>query len=187
MTGPPVVVLVGPPGRGKTTVAGLVGQRLGLRVRDTDEDIEAASGLSVADLFVGEGEAAFRELEEQAVAAALAEHDGVLALGGGAVVRESTRSRLADHRVVFLDVGLAASASRVGLGVSRPLLLGNVRGKLHFLLAQRRPWYEAVATATVRTDDRTAEQVADAVAALLDRPGHSVGTGPDGPPVGSEP
>ncbi len=166
-SGPPVVVLVGPPGSGKTTVAGLLAARLSRSVRDTDADVEERAGQSVADLFVDEGEPVFRDLEEQAVAAALSEHDGVLALGGGAVVRESTRQRLADHRVVFLDVGLAASASRVGLGVSRPLLLGNVRGQLHALLTQRRPLYEEVATWTVGTDDRTAEQVADAVLELI--------------------
>ena len=165
--GPPVAVLVGPPGSGKTTVAELVAKRLHVSVRDTDEDVEATAGQSVADLFVGEGEAVFRDLEEQAVTVALAEHDGVLALGGGAVLRESTRQRLASHRVVFLDVGLAASASRVGLGVSRPLLLGNVRGQLHALLAQRRPLYEEVATWTVSTDDRTADEVADAVIDLI--------------------
>jgi shikimate kinase len=161
------VVLVGPPGSGKTTVASLLAARLGRSVRDTDADVEARAGQPVADLFVGEGEAVFRDLEEQAVAAALSEHDGVLALGGGAVVRQSTRERLAGHRVVFLDAGLAASASRVGLGVSRPLLLGNVRGQLHALLAQRRPLYEEVATWTVGTDDRTPEQVADAVVGLI--------------------
>jgi len=172
----PVVVLVGPPGSGKTTVAGLLAARLGRSVRDTDADVEARADQSVADLFVGEGEAVFRDLEEQAVARALSEHDGVLALGGGAVLRDSTRRRLADHRVVFLDVGLAASASRVGLGVSRPLLLGNVRGQLHSLLAQRRPLYEEVATWTVGTDDRTAEEVADAVLELL---GSDPSTGAD--------
>jgi shikimate kinase len=160
-------VLVGPPGSGKTTVAALLAARLGCPVRDTDADVEASTGQSVADLFVGQGEAVFRDLEEKAVAAALSEHDGVLALGGGAVVRESTRQRLAGHRVVFLDVGLAASASRVGLGVSRPLLLGNVRGQLHALLAQRRPLYEEVADWTVATDDRTEAEVTEAVLDLI--------------------
>lgn len=165
--GPPAVVLVGPPGSGKTTVAALLADRLGLVVRDTDADVEARTGSTVADLFVDQGEAVFRQLEEEAVAAALVEHGGVLALGGGAVVRAATRDRLAGHRVVFLDVGLARSAARVGLGVSRPLLLGNVRGQLHALMAQRRPWYEGVSTWQVDTDDRTPEQVADAVLAWL--------------------
>ena len=165
--GPPVAVLVGPPGSGKTTVAGLLADRLGVTVRDTDADVESRCASTVAELFIDAGEAVFRDLEEEAVATALAEHAGVLALGGGAVARASTRDRLAGHRVVFLDVGLAKAASRVGLGVARPLLLGNVRAQLHALMAQRRPWFESVATWTVQTDERTAEEVADVVLSLV--------------------
>lgn len=178
--GPPVVVLVGPPGSGKTTVATLLAQRLGVGMRDTDADVEARTGSSVADLFVDRGEAEFRELEEQAVADALAAHDGVLALGGGAPTREATRGRLRGHRVVFLDVGLAQAAQRVGLGVSRPLLLGNVRGQLHALLTRRRPQYESVAVLTVSTDDLDPDQVADAVQGFLTST--EAAAGPEGAP-----
>jgi shikimate kinase len=163
----PVVVLVGAMGAGKTTVGARLAERLGVGFRDTDADVEAAEGRSVSDIFVESGEAHFRELERAAVSDALATHDGVLALGGGAVLDAQTRARLAGHRVVFLRVGLAAAADRVGLGVSRPLLLGNVRGTIKRLLDERTPVYEAVATHVVETDDREPDDVVAEVADLL--------------------
>lgn len=156
----PRVVLVGPMGAGKTTVAGLLGQTWGAAVRDTDADVEARAGKSVSDIFVEDGEAAFREIEAETVAQALAEHDGVLALGGGAVLDPRTRELLAGHRVVFLRIGLSEAVKRVGLGVGRPLALGNVRARIKALLDERAPLYEEVATLVVDTDDRTPEDVA---------------------------
>jgi shikimate kinase len=166
----PRAVLVGPPGCGKSTVAALVAQRLGVPVRDTDDDVERVAGTSIADLFVDAGEARFRELERAAVAAALAEHAGVLALGGGAVLDPRTEADLRGHVVVFLDVGLADAARRVGLGAGRPLLLGNPRAQWRSLMEQRRPVYERVATITVDTGGRTPEEVADAVVRALRTP-----------------
>ena len=163
----PVVVRVGPPGAGKTTIAVELAERLGVDFRDTDQDVEAAKGVTVQELFVDHGEAHFRELEAQAVAAALSEHDGVLALGGGAVLSDATRTLLKEHRVVFLDVGLAAAVSRVGMNGNRPLLLGNVRGRLKILMDQRRPLYEEVARLTIVTDNLDAAAVADRVMTLI--------------------
>ena len=163
----PVVVLVGPPGAGKSTVANAIAGRLGVGFRDTDEDIETSQGTSVQEIFVDHGEAHFRQLEEQAVATALAEHDGVLALGGGAIMSDATRRRLADHRVIFLDVGLAAAVSRVGLNGNRPLLLGNVRSQLKGLMDRRRPLYDEVARFTIVTDGMTAAAVADEAVRLI--------------------
>jgi shikimate kinase len=154
-------------GAGKSTVGRLLADQWGVIFRDTDEDVEAAEGRSVQDLFVDEGEAYFRAREHDAVLAALREHDGVLALGGGAVLDERTRAALAGHRVVFLRVGLADAAKRVGLGQGRPLLLGNVRGRIKALLDERTPVYEAVATLVVDTDGRTPEDVADEIVAAL--------------------
>jgi shikimate kinase len=162
-----VVVLVGAMGAGKTTVGSRLAQRLGVGFRDTDADVEAAEGRSVADIFVESGEQHFRALERAAVARALGTHDGVLALGGGAVMDAQTRAALAGHRVVFLRVGLAAAADRVGLGVSRPLLLGNVRGTIKRLLDERTPVYESVATHVVDTDGLDPEQVAAQVLAVV--------------------
>ena len=166
-SGTPVVVLVGPPGAGKTTVGTAVAAALAVGFRDTDSDIVASTGRSVSDIFLLDGEDEFRRLEADAVAAALAGHDGVLALGGGAVLAASTRDLLAGHVVVFLDVGLADAASRVGMARDRPLLLGNPRGQLLAMLNQRRPVYESVAKVIVATDARTVDEVvADVLAAL---------------------
>lgn len=165
----PVVVVVGPPGAGKTTVAGLLAERLGVQVRDTDQDVEAAEGETVQDIFVGRGEPVFRRLEAAAVAEALRTHDGVLALGGGAVTNEATRALLADQTVVHLDVGLAQAAARVGMNTGRPLLMGNIRGQLKKLMDARRPLYGEVATFTVDTNDLGPEEVADRVLQELGR------------------
>jgi shikimate kinase len=159
----PKLVIVGPPGAGKTTIGTLVADRLGSELRDTDADVERTAGKPISEIFVDDGEAAFRALERGAVAAALAEHDGVVALGGGAVLDEGTRALLASLRVVFLDVGLADAASRVGLNRDRPLLIGNPRAQLNKLMNERRPLYEQVATITVDTSGRTPEDVADEV------------------------
>lgn len=166
----PRVVLIGAMGAGKTTVGQILAERWDVGFRDTDADIEATAGKTVSDIFVEDGEATFRALERTAVAAALADHDGVLSLGGGAVMDESIRSLLGAHRVVFLSVGLADAASRVGLGVSRPMLLGNVRGQMKKLLDERAPVYQSVATATVATDGLSPDEVADAVASVMEQP-----------------
>jgi shikimate kinase len=163
----PLVVLVGPPGSGKSTVAELVAARLGAASRDTDDDVERAAGEPIADIFVTSGEEAFRGLEKTAVATALAEHDGVLALGGGSVLDEETRALLRGQRVVFLDVGIKDAASRFGLNRDRPLLLGNPRAQWIRLMEARRPLYEEVAVARVDTDGRSAQDVADEVVRLV--------------------
>jgi shikimate kinase len=161
------VVLVGPPAAGKTTVGRLLADRLGVPFTDTDDLVVARAGKPVGEIFVDDGEQAFRELEAVAVAEALT-GEGVLALGGGAVLAEQTRKRLAGHPVVLLSAGVPTSASRVGLNRDRPLLLGNPRQQLRALLDARLPLYREVAVAEVATDDRTPDQVADAVLAALD-------------------
>ncbi|WP_448060703.1 shikimate kinase [Cellulomonas hominis] len=164
----PRIVLIGPPGSGKSTVAAALARRWHLRARDTDTDVETIAGKPVGEIFVDDGEPAFRELELAAVLTAVAEHDGVLALGGGAVLHETAQEALARYVkgggvVVFLDVTLAHAAPRVGFNQSRPLLLGNPRAQWQALMDARRPVYERVATLRVATDGippgRVAEQI----------------------------
>jgi len=167
----PVVVLVGPPGAGKTTVGRLAAQRLDKPFRDTDADIVALAGKPVAEIFIDDGEEHFRALERQAVADALSEHDGVLSLGGGAVLAQGTRQLLRGHTVALLSVGLSAATSRIGLNRDRPVLALNPRAQLKLLLDERMPLYREVATITVETDQRTAAQVVDVLLdALASRP-----------------
>jgi shikimate kinase len=161
------VVLIGPMGAGKTTVARLLAESWGVSAGDTDDDVVDAAGRPISDIFVDDGEATFRELERAAVAAALTSQDGVLALGGGAVLDADTRELLAGHTVVFLRVGLSNAVKRVGLGTGRPLLLGNVRARIKALLDERTPIYESVAVLSVDTDGRTPAEVADEVRKLL--------------------
>ena len=167
----PQVVLVGPPGAGKSTVGKRVAKRLGSGFRDTDADIVAAVGKPIAEIFIDDGEEHFRALERDAVATALREHDGVLSLGGGAVLSEQTRDLLRQHTVVLLDVDLGHATQRVGLNRDRPVLALNPRAQLKVLLEQRMPLYREVATAVVDTSSRSLPQVVDAVLdALASRP-----------------
>ena len=168
----PILVLVGPPASGKTTVGTGVAEILGVGFRDTDADVEDVAGATVADLFVQHGEPHFRALEEQAVAHALATHQGVLALGGGAVTSAATRELLValghdGGTVVWLDVDLHSAAKRVGLSRDRPILGVNPRAMLRTMLEQRAPLYGEVATATVTTAGREPADVIAEVSALV--------------------
>jgi shikimate kinase len=168
----PVLVLVGSPASGKTTVGTAVARIRDVPFRDTDADIEALAGSSVADIFVAHGEPHFRALEEQAVARAMAEHTGVLALGGGAVTSPATRGLLVAHGraggiVVWLDVDLHSAAKRVGLSRDRPILGVNPRAMLRTMLEQRAQLYDEVATHKVATAGREPDDVIAEVSAIL--------------------
>ncbi len=164
----PIVVLIGAPGAGKSTIGRIVADRLDVDFRDTDADVEVMAGKSIPDIFVLDGEPAFREFERTAVARALSEHAGVLALGGGAILAPETRAALDEYLVVWLKVGAQNAASRVGVSGPRPVIVGNPHSTLVKLLADRTPLYESVASVIVETDfkdpDVIAHEVLDAIA-----------------------
>ena len=164
----PVAVIVGPPGAGKSTVAAALAERLGVAVHDVDTAIEDAQQRSISDIFVDDGEAAFRAIERSEVARALANEAGVIALGGGAVMNPDTEADLAGHVVVFLDVAIADASKRIGFDRSRPLLSVNPRASWTAMMNVRRSTYERVATHRVDTARRTPEEIVDEIVGLLD-------------------
>lgn len=166
----PLIVLVGPMGVGKSTVGELLAGRLGTTYRDTDADVVATAGKPIAEIFYDEGEERFRELERAAVRDAVAEHTGVLSLGGGAVLDETTRTLLAGHAVVYLSMDVDEAVKRVGLNTARPLLAVNPRRQWRELMEARRHLYTDVARAVVATDERTPQEVAQAVLEALELP-----------------
>lgn len=163
----PVAVFVGVMGAGKTTVGQAVAAALGVPFADTDLIIEARAGKPIPEIFVDDGEDTFRALERETVASSLETFGGVLALGGGAILDDGTRKLLAAHTVVYLSVELTDAIKRVGLGAGRPLLALNPRATLKYLLDQRRPLYQEVATHTVLTDGRQEPEITTEVVALL--------------------
>ncbi len=163
----PAAILIGPPGAGKSTVGRLLAGLLQAGFLDTDAVVAEAADKPVSDIFIADGEAAFRALERDAVARSLTSHPGILALGGGAVMDPATRQLLAGQRVVYLETGFAAAAHRTGLDAPRPLLIGNPRARLRELLAERLPVYEGLAWFTVTTDDRDPQDIAAEIAAAV--------------------
>jgi len=163
----PIAILIGPPGAGKSTVGALLAERLGVGFTDTDALVESAAGKEVSEIFIEDGEPRFRALERAAVARALADGDGVVAVGGGAVLDQQTQAGLAGRTVIYLQTGFAEAAKRVGFNQARPLLIGNPRATLKILLDQRIPVYERLATITVGTDDREPSDIADDIAGRL--------------------
>lgn len=167
----PVVVIVGPPGAGKTTLGRLLAERLGLRFLDSDDIASSAAGKSVSEIFIEDGEERFRELERAAVVSALRDGDDlVLALGGGAVLNADTRSDLLTQRVLGLTVDLTHAVSRVGLARDRPLLVEAPRARMSQTLRERAPLYAEVAGLTLDTSERSPEEVAEEVLAWLKSP-----------------
>ena len=169
----PLVVLIGPPGAGKSAVGTLLADRLGVEFRDTDADVGAAAGKPVSDIFIENGEEAFRELERAAVVRALdsrgglREHGGVLALGSGAVLDDGVRHLLEGLPVVYLSAEFGTVARRIGLDRPRVVVPGNPRGRLRAMLDERAPVYQRLAAVTVPTDDLDPDEIADQITARI--------------------
>lgn len=157
----PRVVLIGPPGAGKTSIGRALGKSLEVDFADTDSLIETDQGKSVSQIFIDDGEAIFRKIEERICLQALDEQNGVLSLGGGAVLTPSIATSIRESHadVIFLDVTLAVAAPRIGFNRDRPLLLNNPRQKWQSLMDARRPVYESLATRIVKVGDRSVSEV----------------------------
>jgi shikimate kinase len=159
---------MGVSGAGKSTIGPLLAEALRTSFVDVDAAIEADEKQTIADIFVIHGEPHFRQLEETATVVAL-QSGGIVALGGGAVMNEGIRAALKDHDVVWLECSISTATKRIGMDAARPLLLGNVRGKLIKLLNERTPLYRSAATITVQTDGRAPEEIVAAIRQELAR------------------
>lgn len=170
----PKAVLVGLPGSGKSTIGRRLAKALGVGLVDTDVAIEQRTGRSIADIFATDGEQEFRRIEEDVVRAALADHDGVLSLGGGAVTSPGVRAALAGHTVVYLEISAAEGVRRTGGNTVRPLLAGPDRAeKYRALMAKRAPLYRRVATMRVDTNRRNPGAVVRHILSRLQVPSPS--------------
>jgi len=165
----PRLVLIGPPGCGKSTVGAALANKLSIEFVDTDNQIETSYGRKISDIFVDKGEAFFRELEFAALAESLQISDCVLSLGGGAPIAPRAQELLKScaSPIFYLDVSLAVAAPRVGFNRDRPLLLSNPRAQWQALAETRRPIYQSLATFVIKVDSMSVEEVVNEIAAKL--------------------
>lgn len=165
----PRLILIGPPGCGKSTVGAALAQKLTIDFIDTDVAIESSYGHKISDIFVDKGEEFFRDLEFDTLGQSLMVQDCVLSLGGGAPIAQRSQDILktANAPIFFLDVSLAVAAPRVGFNRDRPLLLGNPRAQWQSLAETRRPIYESLASFVIKVDAMSVEEVVDAIVAIL--------------------
>ena len=167
----PKAVLVGLPGSGKSTIGRRLAKAMNLTLLDTDAAIEQRTGHTIAEIFGTDGEPGFRRIEEEVIRAALAEHDGILSLGGGAVTTAGVRAALAGHTVVYLEISAEEGVRRTGGSTVRPLLAGPDRAeKYRQLMNDRVPLYRRVATIRVNTSRRNPGAVVRYLASRLENP-----------------
>ena len=165
----PAFILIGPPGAGKSSDGKALGKLLKVTYTDTDALIEARTGKKISEIFVEDGEESFRTLEAQILAECLQIKDGVLSLGGGAILNPNSQALVAssESSIIFLDVSISQAAPRVGFNKDRPLLLINPRQQWLALMEKRRPIYEALASHRIVTDHKKAAEVALEIADLV--------------------
>lgn len=159
------IVLIGPPGAGKTSIGKALSKELQLAFIDSDAEIERISGKTISEIFVDQGEAAFRKTEVETVTRILAEFEGVVALGGGAPMNPEIQKVLlnSEYPVIFIDVSISQAANRIGFNKDRPLLMINPRQQWLHLMSERRPTYEKLATITVSSDNSKPSEVAKTI------------------------
>jgi shikimate kinase len=155
------ILLIGPPGAGKSTVGQALADKLAIDFVDTDQVIENETGKTITDIFVVDGEPHFRALELQTLRNVLGLESGVISLGGGAPISQDAQEAIeqSNSHTVFLDVSLATAAPRVGFNRDRPLLLGNPRAQWQALSDNRRPIYEKLADDAIKVDDMNVDQI----------------------------
>ena len=167
------IVLIGPPGAGKSSIGKALAKELNLNFIDSDSEIEKISQKKISEIFIEDGEPAFRLLEVDVVRKVLSDFDGVISLGGGAPINKEIQEVLgdADYPVVFIDVSIAQAATRIGFNKDRPLLLVNPRQQWISLMNDRRPIYEKLASQTISSDNQkpheVAKQISDKLKATL--------------------
>jgi shikimate kinase len=167
----PKAVLIGLPGSGKSTIGRRLAKAMAVGVLDTDAVIEATTGRTIADIFSTDGEKEFRRIEEEAVLGALASHDGVLSLGGGAITSAAVREALTGQFVIYLEISAAEGARRTGGNTVRPLFAGVDRAeKFRTLMTERAPLYREAATIRVNTNRRNPGAVVRYIVSRLDDP-----------------
>lgn len=166
--GSPRVVLVGPPGAGKSTIGRRLARAMNLPLVDSDDLIAKGEGKPTGEVYSELGEERFREVESEYVARSLAS-GGVVSLGGGAVVTESTRRLLKAHNVVWIDVSAEEGVRRTVGNDSRPVLKAD-DPEAHYraLLETREPYYREVAMHRVRTDSRPPQRVVAEILSLIE-------------------
>lgn len=159
------IVLIGPPGAGKTSIGKALSKELELAFIDSDAEIERISGKTISEIFVDQGEAVFRKTEVETVTRILAEFEGVVALGGGAPINPEIQKVLlnSEYPVIFIDVSISQAANRIGFNKDRPLLMINPRQQWLHLMSERRPIYEKLATITVSSDNGKPAEVAKTI------------------------
>ena len=163
------VVLIGPPGAGKSTIGKALAKEIATEFIDSDSEIERITGKKISDIFVEEGEAVFRKTEVEVVTALLDGFEGVIALGGGAPINTQIQEALTgvDYPVIFIDVSISQAANRIGFNKDRPLLLINPRQQWMNLMSERRPIYEKLASQTVNSDSQKPHEVAKLISDKL--------------------
>jgi shikimate kinase len=167
----PKAILMGMPGSGKSTIGRRLAKAMGLTLLDTDAKIVETTGRTIADIFSNDGEPEFRRIEEEVVRAALAEHDGIISLGGGAITSPGVRDALAGHTVIFLEISAAEGIRRTTGGTVRPLLAGaDPAQKYRNLMSERVPLYRRAATMRVNTNRRNPGAVVRYIVERLENP-----------------